>query len=144
MKIENIAEAREAAEALADFWTRFNQAFGTVGTLTGLNNNHAPKANKSVAPQTAVREMVEDKPKVRAPATMPERIVAILGQSKRGLTPKEMTLAYEGLGWPIPSGRKLYSVLLSSAYYLAKRQKKLINDHGRYSLPAEQTAEQEI
>jgi len=136
MKIESIAQAQESATELAEFLGRINQTIAALGSLTGKSNGHSRTTSQarteSPAPSAALRIVLPVTSPV--PATMPDRIFAILRDADKPLTPKEMTEQYRNRGWPEPKSGKLYSQLLASAYYLSNKKGKLKNDGGRYSI----------
>jgi hypothetical protein len=132
MYIENIAQAQEAATAIAEFWGKFNQTLATLGSLTGKSNSE-PKSQFQGKTETITPSIATARPASPAPEGMPERIFSILRNAENPLTPKEMVGEYISLGWPQPKNGKVYSQLLSSAYYLVKKG-RLKNDEGRYSI----------
>jgi hypothetical protein len=129
MKINNIKEARDAIAEIGDFLERFNRTLGALGNLTG-NLNGQPE----MVFVSRVESPAPQKPTLRsAPESMPERILDLLSDSPKAITPKEMEAKYKSLGWPMPADGKLYSKLLATAYYLSKKG-KLTNNHGKYSI----------
>lgn len=130
MKINNIKEAQEAIAEVGDFLNRFNLTLGTLGVLSGNANGQAEMgfATRGISMVSAPRIIPR-----AAPESMPERILDLLRDSPMPLTPKEMVAKYSSLGWPEPANGKIYSTLLASAYYLAKKG-RLLNNNGRYSI----------
>jgi hypothetical protein len=131
MKIENIAQAQEAATAIAEFWGKFNQTLATLGSLTGKSNSD-PKSQSQRITEALSPTGAASRPTSPAPASMADRIFSILRNADKPLTPKEMVTEYIALDWPQPKNGKVYSQLLSSAYYLVKKG-RLKSDEGRYS-----------
>ena len=146
MKIKNIAEAQEAAAAIADFMNRFNQTLGVLGSLAGNVNDQQKEQiviNDSINPASAdvKKQSTSIASQVGTPLTINERLFTILRESGKPMTPKEITNRYIELGWPPPSnGGKVYGVLLASAYYQSKKG-KLKNDGGRYSIVEQSQAQ---
>jgi hypothetical protein len=143
IRIENIAQAQEAAAAIADFWSRFNQTLSTLGSLTGKSSGAAASLPRMRLDQASGLTSIRERAPLPAPETMPERVFAILKDAPGPLTPKEMTDRYTAFGWPPPKNGKTYSVLLSCAYYLSKRG-RLKNNDGRYSMNAGVQSETKI
>jgi hypothetical protein len=141
MQINNIAEAREAVAELGVFLEKFNRTLGALGNLTGNLNGQSEMGFVGRAESTPPIKVIP-KP---APETMQQRVVALLSDSTKALTPKEMETKYLALGWPQTASGKLYSQILSTAYYLSSKKKILTNNHGKYSItiakPNEQTIE---
>ncbi len=133
MKIDNISEAQEAVAAIADFLHRFNQTLGALGNLTGKVNPQQSDSKTSCATTPPAPFGVVPKNTTATPKTMADRIFAILRESGKAMSPTEMTKRYTELGWPPPPNGKLYSALLSCAYYLSKKD-RLKNDGGSYSI----------
>lgn len=127
--INNIKEAREAVAELGDFLERFNHTLGALGNLTG-NLNGQPEMSFVRRVESTAPAKTTPKP---APESMPERVLELLSDAPKAMTPKEMENKYESLGWPQAATGKLYSKILSTAYYLSKKG-KLTNNHGKYSI----------
>src|SRR5436309_10472235 len=119
MRIENIAQAQEAAAAIADFWANYNHTLSKIGAMTGVSNGGMlvrPTHRTSIRHNAKADRVSSGTPAV-VPLTMPERVTAILSSAASPLTPKEILARYENLGWPKPKSGKTYRVLLSCAYY---------------------------
>src|ERR1017187_8985304 len=116
--IDNIAEAQEAVAAIGDFLERFHQTLGKLGSLTGKSKREAtsPSYREQLEPASELATNRQTQ-FVITPETMPDRVIAILKSASGPLTPKQMAEHYASLGWPAPKNGKLYTALLSSAYY---------------------------
>lgn len=116
-------------------WTLAKEKCELIKQVTKGNNRQVAEYEKlavnpnGIKPTTSQRTVL-----THEPATMPERIVALLTGAPQPMTAREMTTKYESLGWqPAPNG-DLYSTVLQCAYYLSKKG-RLINNRGKYSIP---------
>ena len=117
MTITNVSEAQEAAAAISSFLAEFQKMIGPV------------KSAPSKPPQQ--RESVQ----VESPVSMPDRVFKILRDAGGPIGPKEMVERHHAHGWSSSGGddKKLYSKILSCAFYLVKKGKIKKDDKG-YSL----------
>lgn len=113
VKIKTMAEAKQRAAELAEFLDRFSRTLGDLtGTISGYSRLNAPSENSR-----------------GAPAKMQDRIITILSDAGKPLSPKEIFQIYQSRGWPGPDGKNPFRSLSSCIYYLGKTHK--IKHEGR-------------
>lgn len=144
--INNLAEAKETVEALADFLKRFEQTLGALGSLTGKSLTQtpavvppAPLSQRIGVPLRPLNPNAETPP---LPESMQDRVYQVLRSGSAPMTAAEMVVRYQALGWPVPDRKALYRQLLACAYYLSTRRHTLVNNKGKYSIAPPQTAAQ--
>jgi hypothetical protein len=131
MKIQTISDAKAAITELSGFIDRVESALGAVGSLT-VSLASPSKNTAAVTPQR------ESLPAIHTPAPkeMPERLFQILREAGGPLRPKQMAESYITRGWPTPPSGNVYSTLLNSANYFAKKG-RITKSEGGYSLPVQ-------
>lgn len=129
VRITNLGEAIESVSALSEFLTKFNETLGVLG-------NMASKSSSEVRHQPIPQPVVVNKAgHTDVPTSWGARALEILKEAGKPLSPTEMVSIYRAKGWPGSDGdeRKLYTALLSGAYYMFK-QNRLLRQNGKYSL----------
>jgi hypothetical protein len=107
-----------------------------IKTIQKGNNRQAAEFEKLAVSHNDVKLSASQRTDLtREPETMPERIVALLTGAPQPMTAKQITVKYESLGWQAAPNGNLYSTVIQCAYYLSQKG-RLLNNRGKYSIPA--------